>query len=136
MSKERLLSFFLRMIGAFSIMAIFFVFVPYDWMNSIHQALDMGVLPPAPVVGYLARSTSAFYALLGGLMWLLSFDIKRNLHIVRYIGMVLTIFGILIFGVDWIEGMPLFWRIGEGPIVVFFGLFIFFLSGKIDHPRG
>jgi hypothetical protein len=28
-----------------------------------------------PVVGSLARSTSAFYAMLGGLFWIISFDL-------------------------------------------------------------
>jgi hypothetical protein len=54
--------------------AAFFVAAPYSWMNAIHQWLGLGVLPDAPVAGYLARSTSAFYAMLGGLLWVLLFD--------------------------------------------------------------
>ena len=84
---------FLRMVGSFSLTAIFFVFVPYENMNNIHQLLGMGELPAEPVVGYLARSLSAFYALVGGIMWVVSFDIKQHLAVIRYLGAALTIFG-------------------------------------------
>ena len=66
--NERILVSVLRITGCVSLLAAIFVFVPYSWMNAIHQQLGMGELPSNPVVGYLARSTSAFYALLGGLL--------------------------------------------------------------------
>lgn|GEM_PF-6538567 len=64
---------FLRIVGSASLLAVFFTMIPYSWMDSIHGWLVMGRLPSEPVVGYLARSTSAFYALMGGLLWILSF---------------------------------------------------------------
>ena len=133
MNTERTLAVFLRMVGSFSLTAIFFVFVPYERMNNIHQLLGMGELPAEPVVGYLARSLSAFYAIVGGLMWVVSFDVKQHLAVIRYLGAALTIFGILILGIDIIEGMPMFWRLGEGPIVLVFGILIFMLAGKVEQ---
>ena len=76
-SHESALRVLLRFIGTSSLLALIFVPVPYSWMNGIHQYLGMGELSHQPVVGYLARSTSAFYAILGGLFLLISFDLPR-----------------------------------------------------------
>jgi hypothetical protein len=122
------LRWFLRLIGTASLLAILFVPAPYACMNSIHRLLGMGVLPDAPVVGYLARSTSAFYALLGGLLWLVSFDLARYRPILWYLGAVFILFGLSLAAIDSIEGLPLFWRVGEGPIDTAFGVIILWLN--------
>ena len=46
-------------------------------MVAMHADLGLGRLPDAPIVGYLARSTSAFYAIEGGLFWVVSIDLVR-----------------------------------------------------------
>lgn len=130
--NERILTGILRVTGGVSLSAAIFVFVPYAWMNAIHQMLGMGVLPSDPIVGYLARSLSAFYALLGGLLLLLSFDVKEHKIVLTYLGIAFCIFGLVLLFVDWIEGMPLFWKVGEGPIVFLLGVAIFFFNNRID----
>lgn len=126
--RHRILRVFLRVVGSVAMLAVFAVVMPYSWMDAIHQGLDMGSLPAAPVVGYLARSTSAFYAILGGLLWVLSFDLKRYQPILTYLGVVTVLFGITLWCVDFAEGMPPFWRNGEGPINIFLGAVIFWGS--------
>jgi len=71
-NSEQVLKLFLRLIGSAALLALIFVAAPHAWMDAIHAQMGMGQLPDAPVVGYLARSTSAFYALLGGLLWVVS----------------------------------------------------------------
>jgi len=116
MTKQyRLLRLFLRIIGTAALLALVAVIMPYSWMNAIHQWLGMGQLPAEPIVGYLARSTSAFYALLGGLFWVASFDLHRHRMVLCYLGIVIVIFGVALLVVDLFEGMPLWWTIGEGP---------------------
>jgi len=127
-SQERFLKVLIRILGTGSATAAFFVVVPYAWMNAIHQWLGLGTLPDAPVVGYLARSTSAFYALFGGLLWVLSFDLRRHLLVLRYLGAAIVLFGVTLFVVDWVEGLPLSWRWWEGAIDVGYGIAIFWLS--------
>ena len=61
-NPERCLKVLVRILGTGSATVAVFVVVPYAWMNAIHQWLGLGTLPDTPVVGYLARSTSAFYA--------------------------------------------------------------------------
>jgi hypothetical protein len=75
MTSERALQLILRVMGSSSLLALFFIGVPHSWMESIHASLGMGQLPDEPVVGYLARSTAAFYAIVGGLFWVVAFGI-------------------------------------------------------------
>lgn len=128
--QERFLRLFLRVIGTGGLLAIFALFMPCSWMNAIHQWLRMGKLPVEPVVGYLTRSTSAFYALAGGLFWVLSYDLRRYRPVVRYLGGATLFLGLTLLSVDWLEGMPIWWRLGEGPITIGFGIVILLLSGS------
>jgi hypothetical protein len=133
---ETLLKFGLRYVGTVSLLATAFIAVPYTWMDAIHTWLGMGKLPSEPVVGYLARSTSAFYALLGGLLWVISFDLHKNFHILRYLGFAITCFGIMLLTIDYLEGMPLFWLLTEGPFVITMGIIMSFLNYKITSQKG
>ena len=130
-SQERFLQVLLRVIGTSGLLAIPFVVVPYSWMDAIHQGLEMGTLPDAPVVGYLARSTSAFYAILGGLLWTVSFDLHRHRLVLSYIGGAVVLFGVATLAVDFAEGMPLWWSLWEGPLDVAFGAVFFWLSRRM-----
>jgi len=127
-THDRFLRLFLRAIGTVALLAVIAVVMPYSWMNSIHQRLGMGKLPPEPIVGYLARSTSAFYAILGGLLWVMSIDLRRHRPTLQYLGLVMVLFGITLGVVDFVEGMPLWWKLAEGPINIAVGVLILLLS--------
>jgi len=133
-SSERTLKLILRLMGSSSLLALIFVAAPYRWMESIHSMLGMGQLPDMPVVGYLARSTSAFYALAGGLFWVVSFDLGRHRRVLIYLGAAIFSLGAVLLVVDWSEAMPTFWKIWEGPFVMVFGLTMLFLSRSV-RPR-
>lgn len=129
--QERFLKLLLRIIGSMALLAIFAVVIPYSWMNAVHRWLGMGELPDQPIVGYLARSASAFYALLGGLFWVVSFDLHRHKVVLCYLGIVVVMFGAALFVIDLLEGMPLHWSLTEGPFNVGFGIVILFLIYRI-----
>jgi len=133
--QERLFKLFLRILGTASLLALVAVVMPYSWMNATHQWLGMGQLPAEPIVGYLARSTSAFYALLGGLFWVVSFDLHRHTMVLCYLGIVIIIFGAALFVIDLLEGMPLYWSFTEGPFNVVFGVVIFALASRLDEKE-
>ena len=126
--QERFFKLFLRIIGSAALLAVVAVVMPYSWMNAIHQQLGMDQLPAEPIVGYLARSTSAFYALLGGLLWVVSFDLHRHKLVLCYLGVAIVIFGAALLIVDLLEGMPLYWSLTEGPINIVFGIVILVLG--------
>lgn len=129
-----MLKLFLRLIGTTSGLALVAVFLPYAWMNAIHAWVGMGPLPPDPIVGYLARTLSAFYAFYGGLLWFLSFDIPRYRRVIRYVGAATLAFGFILLGVDWTEGMPAFWKWLEGPIAILYGILILALTRDRGEP--
>jgi hypothetical protein len=131
--QERLFKLVLRIVGTAAILALIAVVMPYSWMNAVHQWLGMGKLPAEPIVGYLARSTSAFYALLGGLMWVVSFDLHRYRRVLIYLGAAIIFFGTALFAVDLMEGMPLWWSLGEGPFNIMFGVVIFMLARRLGE---
>jgi hypothetical protein len=133
---DRLFKVFLRIMGTAALLAVVAVVMPYSWMNAIHQWLGMGVLPADPVVGYLARSTSAFYALLGALLWVVSFDLRRHRLVLCYLGFAIVAFGGMLLAVDFVEAMPLWWRLWEGPINITFGVVILFLSRRAGPKKG
>ena len=131
--QEHIFKLVLRIIGSAALLALIAVVMPYSWMNAIHKWLGMGELPAEPIVGYLARSTSAFYTLLGGLMWVVSFDLHRYRPVLIYIGAAIIFFGTALFVVDLMEGMPLWWSMGEGPFNFIFGTVIFVLARRLGE---
>ena len=136
MKRQQLLRLFLRVVGSVTLLALFCIFLPYSWMDGVHRWLGMGKLPEQPIVGYLARSTSAFYAMLGGLLWVVSFDVIRHRAVLIYLGVVIILVGLILFFVDWREGMPAFWRFTEGPFNIVLGAIILMLnSGRIENHR-
>lgn len=133
---ETFLRFVLRCVGTVSLLALVAVVMPYSWMNATHQWLGLGRLPDQPIVGYLARSLSAFYALLGGLLWALSFDLRRHRPTLCYLGGAIMVFGAMLTGIDWVERLPLYWRGWEGPWVMVIGAAIAWPAFRIKPYAG
>jgi hypothetical protein len=130
-SPERILVWLLRLSGAMTLTALGAVFMPYEWMNLIHQRLGLGELPHIPIIGYLTRSVSALYALHGALLIFVSLDVRRYLRIVRFLGVGAVVMGVLLFGLDRAVGMPLPWATLEGPSVVAISVVILVLAGRV-----
>ena len=126
------LQLFLRISGSVMLLALAFVFVPRSWMKEIHLLLELGEMPDAPIVWYLARSTSAFYALAGALFWLVSFDVRAQRRILLFLGPVTVLVGVVLLGIDVAAGMPAEWTVTEGPLVVVFGFALIYLVYRVD----
>jgi hypothetical protein len=126
------LKWILRVMGSSSLFALIFVAAPESWMESIYVWAGLGTLPQDPVFGYLARSTSAFYAMAGGLFWVLSFDPARHRPVLIYLGAAIVLLGVTLLAVDWTEGLPLLWTVWEGPFVVVFGIVLLSLSRRLE----
>ncbi len=117
-AAERNLILFLRFVAIVTGAAIVPALMPLAWMNVIHQRLGMGDLPSGPIVEYLARSTSAFYALHGILLWIISTDLKRFAPILNYMIWTMAICGVGLGVLDWKAGLPPHWLYAEAPIVL------------------
>src|SRR5262245_25198253 len=102
--------------------------MPVSWMAATHQWLGLGEMPTAPVVEYLARSLSAFYALVGALCLVVASDLERYRFLVRFLGAAFALMSVVFLGVDLAAGMPWWWSASEGPGGVVFGGLLFLLA--------
>src|SRR5437763_15066753 len=81
-----LVIFFRYLLGIGSLFALVPVVMPMSWMAAAHRWLGLGEMPTGPVVEYLARSLSAFYALFGALSLVAASDLERYQTLVRFLG--------------------------------------------------
>ncbi|MCG6924148.1 MAG: hypothetical protein LJF30_02330 [Acidobacteria bacterium] len=135
-AKERALVVLLRVSGAVMLLALLAIVLPTDWMAATHRWLGLGEFPASPLVDYLTRSASALYAVYGGLLVLLARDVRRFAPVIVYLAVTGLVFGVVMIGVDVTAGMPRYWRLGEGPMVLVLSAVMLWLARGIQPLRG
>jgi len=133
-AKERALVVLLRANAGVLLLALLAVFLPTEWMAWTHRWLGLGAFPASPLVDYLTRSASALYAVHGGLVLILSLDVRRFAPVIRYVAWAGVAFGVLILGIDVTAGLPLYWVLVEGPAVLALGLVLLWLARGVEAP--
>lgn len=128
MTRTKALAILLRFLGVIALVAVVAVFMPLSWMVATHRWLGLGEMPTTPVVEYLARSASAFYAFFGALCLVLATDLERYRPLVRFLGVAFAVMGIVFTGIDLAVGMPWWWSACEGPPGLGVGALIFLLA--------
>ncbi len=96
-----------------------------------HRYLGMGDFPLEPIAGYLARTTSIWFAIYGLLLWYVSFDTQKYAALIRFLATILFVQGFLIAAIDWTEGLPTWWIGMEGLVCSGMGLSLFVLQRDI-----
>ena len=131
---DKVLVILLRyLMGIGGLFALVAVLMPLSWMAATHRWLGLGEMPTGPVVEYLARSVSMFYALFGALCLVLASDLKRYRPLVRLLGVALAFMGVVYTGVDLAAGMPWWWTALEGPPAVPLGAWVFVLARPVPE---
>ncbi|MCX7803663.1 MAG: hypothetical protein N3A38_00600 [Planctomycetota bacterium] len=131
MSPERLLALVLRLTGAVTMLAVFAVFLPRPWMERIHEAAGLGRMPDGIVVDYLARSLSLFYAMYGGILWLVAGDVRRYERLIAYFA-IFSIAGPIVIAANTLRlGFPLWWTAGEFAFPFAFGTAVLILQAAM-----
>src|SRR6516225_6886500 len=125
---ERGLAVTLRAFGCLDLLALVAVMMPERWMAAGHQWAGLGPLPEGPLVGYLARSSSALYALHGATVLFVSFDIRRYWRLITFLAAIALIHGVIMLGIDLAEGMPKWWTAIEGPCFAATGTIVLLLQ--------
>jgi hypothetical protein len=121
-AAERRLARILQLLSVPLLCALPCALLPFGWMDWVHHKLGLGTLPNTPIVPYLARSCSLFYAIHGALFLFLSRDVRRFLPVVAFLGWAGLAFGAALVPVDWLAGLPPHWCVAEGPLVVLLSL--------------
>lgn len=111
--KRTLTRIALRVVGTFDLLAFAALVLSDESMAGVHQALGLGELPAAPIVGYLARTASLQYGLHGVALWWISFDVARYSPLAPLLGTLKLVQALAIAIVDATGGMPLWWTIVE-----------------------
>jgi hypothetical protein len=132
-SAEKALVILLRLNAVLLLMALFPMVMPFAWMEATHQWLGMGELPAGPIIGYLTRSCSLLYALHGALLLYVSLDVRRFLPLIRFLAVLGIAFGLGMLALDWAVRMPLYWIIGEGPLIAAVGAVFLWLARRTER---
>jgi hypothetical protein len=120
--RRRALVWMLRGIGILSLSALGAVFIPHAWMDAIHRAIGLGELPDLPVVEYLSRSLSLFYAWLGIVPLYAARDIERHLGLIRLFAASGLAVCVIQTAIDFAAPLPLWWTLAEsGFLFAYFG---------------
>jgi hypothetical protein len=121
------------LLGIPALFALVPVVMPFSWMVATHRWLGLGEMPDGPVVEYLARSVSAFYALFGALCLVVASDLERYRPLVRFLGVAFALMSLVLLGIDLAAGMPWWWSASEGPGGVVFGALLFVLARPLTR---
>lgn len=113
--RRRILIAYLRFVGILDLLALLAVGLPQAQMAAVHAQLGIGELPVAPIVGYLARTASMFYGLVGVMLLVAANDLDRYLETVRLLARCGLVAGLAILLIDVAEGLPWWWIALEGP---------------------
>lgn len=122
----------LMLSGAFLTVAIIPVFFPVELMKRCHEWLGLGEMHIQPISIYLARSTSLLYFVHGVVTVYVGFKVDRLWPMVRVLGFLHILIGLLMIYVDLDAGMPLYWTCVEGAPVAGLGCLIVYLSFRGD----
>jgi hypothetical protein len=127
MTAKQMLTILLRGTGIVMMLAAVFVFCPFGWMQETHRLIGLGELPFTPLMGYLTRSLSGMYALMGFLLFYLSMDLVRYLPAIRAFtwASLGAVFFLTVY--DFIIDLPWFWKIGEGASTIVLCIVILYL---------
>jgi hypothetical protein len=132
---DKALVILLRLVGVPALFALVAVLMPMSWMAATHRWLGLGEIPTAPVVEYLARSLSAFYAFCGALCLVVASDLQRYRPLVRFLGVAFAVMGLVALGIDLAAGMPWWWSAFEGPPGIGVGALLYYLA-RPNQPEG
>jgi hypothetical protein len=120
----------LRVIGIGALFATAALLLPMDWMDAIHRFLGLGPMPRGPIVEYLARSLTAFYAALGSIVLLVSLDLQRYRPLAVWLAVLFCLMGCALVAIDWSAGLPAGWTATEGPPTIAVGALLLWLLRK------
>src|SRR5262249_43729751 len=131
---DKALVLLLCLVGVGALLALVAVFMPSSWMAATYRWLGLGEMPTGPVVEYLARSVSAFYAFTGALCLVVAADLQRYQPLLRLLGVAFALLSVALLGVDVAAGMPWWWSASEGTGGVVFGTLLFVLARPAPKP--
>lgn len=128
MNKEEIQKLFLRLAGAFEILAFIAVVMPRSWMEMSHEWIGLGAMPDSPVLFFLARQASYTYGMHGISLLVLASDVKRFRPLIILNGIAYLLAAPVFVGIDYTSGMPWWWTISDPLSCGFLGALLLWTS--------
>jgi len=129
----------MRVMAGFMMVAIFPAFMPDAWLNTAVEAVEPKT-PVGPLIEYMARGWSAFYFMVGGLIWMFSTDLSRYLPAIRWIAWCYALInGAFLIVLLWLYPSREGWNWFFGAITfnvamaLLFGLVLLLLSKNVNE---
>jgi hypothetical protein len=126
----------LRVGGSVLCLAAGALLLPRETMVATNLWLGLEPLVETPLVLYLARSTSALYALRGLSYFIAASDPVRYRPFIVFIGVTNVAFGLGLGVIGVSAGMPPWWTALESPFVIGSGILILVLVRWVPLERG
>ncbi|MFT3881001.1 MAG: hypothetical protein QM703_15230 [Gemmatales bacterium] len=126
--RRTLLILLLRACGIIDLLALTFALIPHSWIRISHGHLGMGPFPEETIALYLVRSSCLMYVVHGVLLIFVSFDIDRYLPLIRLLAWIAVIHGVMLIVIDSLTGMPWWWTLGEGGLLIAWGTLVLGLT--------
>lgn len=134
-SSELTLIWGLRLLGFIDLLALIAVVMPLEWMSRINDLCGLETIPESRIFSYLARTTSALYALHGALVLFISADVNRYRPLITFLAIAAIIHGVILLGIDLAVGMPLIWTLLEAPSFAATGILVLWLQRRKHRTR-
>lgn len=127
-SEVKRLSRIFFIVGAFTLTAFLFAFMPDGWLQAISGWLGYDGFPDSPLAFYLARNLSLMYGFVGVLFVVMSRDMARYLPLAVVLGWCAIALGITQAVADTMAGLPWWWTVGESVSTIVGGGALVWLS--------
>jgi hypothetical protein len=127
-SRERLLSWLLRLAGATEVLAFIAVAMPRSWMEVSHAWLGLGEMPEGPLIMFMIRQASYTYGMHGVSLWVLASDVRRFRPLVTLNGVSFLLAAPAFFLIDYTSGVPPWWTAVDTLGCGFFGAAVLWLG--------
>jgi hypothetical protein len=116
-------------------LAVFALVMPRGWMVEAHRWMGLGDFPADPMAEYLARALSGFYAMMGGLLWLVSRRPRRYAAVITYIAVAWTVLALTVLSLAPRMGMPVGLVGGDTACVLVFSIAVLSIQARLKAAR-
>lgn len=130
--SSRILTLFLRVVGAFTLLAFAAAVMPAAWFIEITDWMKLEPFPDTPLAFYLARHLSLLYGFVGIGLLVISYRLPKYRELVPLLGYGTIAFGVLQCVIDYQAQMPAWWTWGESISTTIGGTMILWLDRKCE----
>lgn len=134
-SRRRLLSWLLRLVGAIELLAFIAVVMPRSWMEVSHAWLGLGEMPEGPLVMFMIRQASYTYGMHGVSLWVLASDVHRFRPLITLNGVSFLLAAPVFFLIDYTSGVPLWWTAADTLGCAFIGAGLLWLGRGSEREK-